>query len=62
MGKDWYLKGYSSGMTPEAKETVESTRILFKGPMETPKGSGVHSQKGLVHVCKQARFQIFAWS
>ncbi|KAJ3255809.1 hypothetical protein HK103_006067 [Boothiomyces macroporosus] len=43
MGKEFYLKGYSTGMTPEAKETVESTRILFKGPMETPKGSGVKS-------------------
>jgi isocitrate dehydrogenase len=30
-------------MTPEAKHTVEQTRILFKGPMETPKGLGVKS-------------------
>ena len=26
MGKDWYLKGYSTGMTPDAKATVERTR------------------------------------
>jgi isocitrate dehydrogenase len=43
MGKDYYLKGYSTGMTDLAKQTVESTRILFKGPMETPKGFGIKS-------------------
>ncbi|KAI8899366.1 hypothetical protein BC833DRAFT_585939 [Globomyces pollinis-pini] len=43
MGNDYYKKGFSTGMTPEAKETVESTRILLKGPMETPKGLGVKS-------------------
>ncbi|KAI9332597.1 hypothetical protein DFJ73DRAFT_896834, partial [Zopfochytrium polystomum] len=43
MGKDIYLKGYSNGMTPEAKDTVERLGILFKGPMETPKGVGVKS-------------------
>jgi len=43
MGKDYYLKGFSNGMTPTAKETVESTRLLLKGPMETPKGTGVKS-------------------
>jgi isocitrate dehydrogenase len=30
-------------MTPEAKHTIESLGILFKGPMETPKGKGVKS-------------------
>jgi isocitrate dehydrogenase len=29
--------------TPQAKETVERLGILYKGPMETPKGSGVKS-------------------
>jgi isocitrate dehydrogenase len=43
MGKELYLRGFSSGMTPEAKATIESTRLLLKGPMETPKGSGVKS-------------------
>ncbi len=43
MGKQWFEKGISSGMTPEAKEAVEQTGILFKGPMETPKGKGVKS-------------------
>ncbi|KAJ3327963.1 hypothetical protein HDU76_010824 [Blyttiomyces sp. JEL0837] len=43
MGKDIYLKGYGNGMTQEAKDTVEKLGILFKGPMETPKGAGVKS-------------------
>jgi isocitrate dehydrogenase len=30
-------------MTPEAKHTIEELGILFKGPMETPKGKGVKS-------------------
>ncbi|MCF8255206.1 MAG: NADP-dependent isocitrate dehydrogenase [Bacteroidia bacterium] len=43
MGKSFYDKGFSTGMTQEAKETVESLGVLFKGPMETPKGKGVKS-------------------
>jgi isocitrate dehydrogenase len=43
MGKSFYDKGFSTGMTPEAKETVEALGVLFKGPMETPKGKGVKS-------------------
>ena len=43
MGKWVFDKGYSNGMTPEAQHTIESLGILFKGPMETPKGKGVKS-------------------
>lgn len=43
MGKWVFDKGYSNGMTPEAKQTIETLGILFKGPMETPKGKGVKS-------------------
>lgn len=43
MGKQVYLGGDSSGMTEEARKTVEKNGILFKGPMETPKGRGVKS-------------------
>lgn len=43
MGKDYFLKGYSSGMTPQAKDSIERNGILFKGPMETPKGKGMKS-------------------
>lgn len=43
MGKWVFDKGYSNGMTPEAQQVIESVGILFKGPMETPKGKGVKS-------------------
>lgn len=43
MGKWVFDKGYNSGMTDEARNTIESLGILFKGPMETPKGKGVKS-------------------
>ena len=43
MGKWVFDKGFSNGMTPEAQRTIEQLGILFKGPMETPKGKGVKS-------------------
>ncbi|RXK81892.1 NADP-dependent isocitrate dehydrogenase [Filimonas effusa] len=43
MGKWVFDKGFSNGMTAEAQQTIESLGILFKGPMETPKGKGVKS-------------------
>src|SRR6476620_6239476 len=43
MGKWVFDKGFSNGMTPGAQRTIETLGILFKGPMETPKGKGVKS-------------------
>jgi isocitrate dehydrogenase len=43
MGKWVFDKGFNNGMTPQAQQTIESLGILFKGPMETPKGKGVKS-------------------
>lgn len=43
MGKWVFDKGFSNGMTPEAQGIIEKLGILFKGPMETPKGKGVKS-------------------
>ncbi len=43
MGKWVFDKGFSNGMTDEARQTIESLGMLFKGPMETPKGKGVKS-------------------
>jgi isocitrate dehydrogenase len=43
MGKWVFDKGFNNGMTPEAQQTIENLGILFKGPMETPKGKGVKS-------------------
>lgn len=43
MGKWVFDKGFNNGMTPEAQEAIERLGILYKGPMETPKGKGVKS-------------------
>src|ERR1700742_382355 len=43
MGKSYFDAGHSTGMTAAAKATIENLGILFKGPMETPKGKGVKS-------------------
>ncbi len=43
MGKWVFDKGFNNGMTPEAKQSIETLGLLFKGPMETPKGKGVKS-------------------
>lgn len=43
MGKWVFDKGFSNGMTEEARNTIEKLGMLFKGPMETPKGKGVKS-------------------
>lgn len=43
MGKTYFEQGFGTGMTPKAKESVEQNGILFKGPMETPKGKGMKS-------------------
>ena len=43
MGKEYFEKGYSAGMTENAKEVIEKNGVLFKGPMETPKGKGMKS-------------------
>ena len=40
MGKAVFDTGNTRGMTDEAVRTVEELGILFKGPMETPKGGG----------------------
>ncbi|MFT5355795.1 MAG: isocitrate dehydrogenase [Polyangiales bacterium] len=40
MGAAVALAGEGTGISKAARESVESTGILFKGPMATPKGSG----------------------
>ena len=40
MGARVFLAGNTRGMTDSAIRTVEECGILFKGPMETPKGTG----------------------
>ena len=40
MGASVFAKGNSRGMSDEAVRVTEDAGILFKGPMETPKGGG----------------------
>ncbi|MCC6677173.1 MAG: isocitrate dehydrogenase [Phycisphaerales bacterium] len=40
MGRSVFEKGNSRGMTDEAIRITEQCGLLFKGPMETPKGGG----------------------
>ena len=40
MGASVFARGNTKGMTDEAIKTVEDCGVLFKGPMETPKGGG----------------------
>jgi isocitrate dehydrogenase len=56
MGRDIFLKGHKLGMTPQAKDTVEKLGILFKGPMETPKGGGNKS----INVTARKMWSTFA--
>lgn len=43
MGKEVALAGEPTGISSDARDSVESNGILFKGPMETPKGGGYKS-------------------
>ena len=56
MGKWVFDKGFNNGMTPEAKQTIETLGLLFKGPMETPKGKGVKS----INVTARKTWNTFA--
>ncbi len=56
MGKWVFDKGFNNGMTTEAKQTIESLGLLFKGPMETPKGKGVKS----INVTARKTWNTFA--
>ncbi len=56
MGKWVFDKGFSNGMTPEARLTIEDLGLLFKGPMETPKGKGVKS----INVTARKTWNTFA--
>ncbi len=56
MGKWVFDKGFNNGMTPAAQQTIEELGLLFKGPMETPKGKGVKS----INVTARKTWNTFA--
>ena len=43
VGEKVYLDGHSSGIEPEAWQTLRDTGVLLKGPITTPQGGGVKS-------------------
>lgn len=56
MGASVFAKGNSRGMTEEAIKAVEECGLLFKGPMETPKGGGGKS----INVTARKMWNAFA--
>ncbi len=56
MGAAEFAKGNSRGMTEDAITCVEDCGILFKGPMETPKGGGGKS----INVTARKMWNAFA--
>lgn len=43
IGEQVYRSGFSSGIKPEAWESIRRTRVLFKAPITTPQGGGYKS-------------------
>jgi isocitrate dehydrogenase len=43
VGQAAYERGYTSGIPPEAWETIRHNRVLLKGPITTPQGGGYKS-------------------
>jgi isocitrate dehydrogenase len=56
MGKAVFEKGNTRGMTNEAIRVTEECGLLFKGPMETPKGGGGKS----INVTARKMWNAFA--
>ncbi len=56
MGRKVFNQGDSRGMTDEAIETIETTGLLYKGPMGTPIGGGGKS----INVTLRKTFGAFA--
>jgi isocitrate dehydrogenase len=56
MGGQVFAAGDSRGMTDEAIETIETTGLLYKGPMGTPIGGGGKS----INVTLRKTFATFA--
>lgn len=56
MGKPVFDRGNSRGITDDAIKTIEDCGLLFKGPMETPKGGGGKS----INVSLRKLFNAYA--
>lgn len=56
IGESVYRRGVSSGVPPEAWETIRRTRVLLKAPVTTPQGGGFKS----VNVTLRKSLGLFA--
>lgn len=56
VGKKIYEKGFNSGLTPSAWESLEATRVLLKAPITTPQGGGYKS----LNVTMRKKLGLFA--
>jgi isocitrate dehydrogenase len=56
LGKDVYLDGNTSGVPEGAWDTIRKNKLLLKGPITTPQGSGYKS----VNVSIRKTFNLFA--
>ncbi len=43
IGKEVYLQGHSSGISPEAMDTIRKNKVFLKAPITTPQGGGYKS-------------------
>ena len=56
IGEQVYLKGLSSGMEPNAFESLRETKVFLKSPITTPQGGGFKS----LNVTTRTSFGLFA--
>jgi isocitrate dehydrogenase len=56
IGEQVYLKGISSGMEPNAFESLRETKVFLKSPITTPQGGGFKS----LNVTTRKSFGLFA--
>lgn len=56
IGEQVYLKGISSGMEPEAFESLRASKVFLKSPITTPQGGGFKS----LNVTTRTSFGLFA--
>ncbi len=56
IGERAYLKGFSTGIPPEAWDVIRSHRVMLKGPITTPQGGGYKS----VNVTLRKALGLFA--
>jgi isocitrate dehydrogenase len=43
IGESMYLKGHSSGISPDTWDYIRDRKVILKGPITTPQGGGVKS-------------------